>query len=686
MANNIQTVYQRLEKMFGSNGYGQPTDYTKKVNSYGVNGNNVIFRTKDKEEYEKKKLELRQQHKMSRMWKKASYDIANNSLAGLTDVKLMYRDADLMDGFPEIGAALDIYMEEACFMPNNGMLVNVSSKSERIKSILQDLLVNRLSINTVLPMVCRSTCKYGNTFMLLNFSTDNGIIGWKQLPVYEMERYENGMSNPYMAGFSASARNDMDVDDSTKFVWVGSSEYTPYRNWQIAHFRMLYDSIYLPYGVSILNKARRHFRMLSMMEDMMLLYRLERSVERRVFKINVGAIDEQDVPAYMDQIANEFKRTPIVDPMTGQLDLRKSILNVMDDFFIPVRDDSAPNPIETLQAAQNMSALDDIKYVQNKVFTALRVPKPFLNFEETAGEGKNLSLLDVRFTRTVNRVQNMMLMELNKICMEHLMLLGFTDDLTNFTLTMNNPSSQAEMMEIENMAKKVQTAKDAISDAGNGIPLFSVTRAWKEIMGWSEKEIEDNLEELRLEKALSAELENTAMIIKRTGLFDPVDNIYGEPGADYQQMQQGGPDDEMGGAPGGGFGGGFDMGGGDLDLGGMPEEGDMAGAEGEMGMDAAADEEAGLSGDNGGGESDFGGPVENLMTRKLKNLITEQQTLQNKLLDKSKKYTELLKAKRNEKALEEEKKMAAIPLFDKTFMVNEELNSIFHKLNQPPTN
>ena len=145
--------------------------------------------------------------------------------------------------------------------------------------------------------------------------------------------------------------------------------------------------------------------------------------------------------------------------MTGQIDLRKNILSVDQDIFIPVRDENAPTPIDTLSAAQNMTALDDIKFVQNKVFTALRIPKSFLNFEEAAGEGKNLALMDIRFTRTVNRIQQAFLMELTKVASIHLFLLGFNDELNNFTLSMNNPSTQAEGLEIENMQKRLEEIK-----------------------------------------------------------------------------------------------------------------------------------------------------------------------------------------------------------------------------------
>ena len=678
------TIFQKLTNILSNSNELQTT--VKKVNSYGLDSSDILFRTTNKDEYENKLIQLKQQHLLAKQWKKANYELTNKSLAGLNEVKMMYRDADLMDCFPEIGAALDIISEEADFIPKNGYLVNVTSKSERVKSILQDLLVNRLQINVMLPMICRSMCKYGNTFMLLDINDENGVVNWRQLPVYEMERYENGMENPYANAYVNLNNIDLNKTDSTKFVWVGQTEYIPYRNWQIAHFRLLYDSLLLPYGVSFLQKARRHWRMLSMMEDMMLIYRLERSIERRVFKINVGTIDDADVPAYVEEIANNFKRTPIIDPMTGQLDLKKNILNVSEDFFIPVRDDNASNPIDTLQGAQNMTAMDDIKFVQNKVCTALRIPKTYLNFEETTGDGKNLSLLDVRFVRTVNRIQQALLMELNKICIIHLYLLGFVDELTNFNLTMNNPSSQAEMLELENMAKKVTTAKDAISDAGNGIQLMSWTRACKEIMGWSDKEIEENLQEIRLEKALAAELEKTSQIIKRTNIFDKIDNIYGEAGAEYSEAP---PEEE--GEGGGMSGGGGDFGGGgaaigseDFDFGDEEGEGEETGAEGEMDMSAAADEigggEEGIGGETGNTEGEPQSIGDSFMRSLLKNVINEQREVQKDIVSKGKKYTKNLAERRKKYYQNKNRINENVPIYQKNFLINEDLNSMIKQL------
>ena len=596
MAKKKNTVFQALDKAITGNWKSPAEPIVPHVNTYDLSGsdNKILYRTNDKEDYLQKKLELQQDKFLKERWVKANVNLSVSAYAGLNNIKLMYRDADLMDAFPEIGAALDIVSEESTIVNDKGMVVNVYSKSDRIRSILEDLFVNRLNIQLTGQMIIRAMCKYGNQFMLLDIDHKNGVKGWKQMPVFNVERLENGILNPYGAGMSIAV-NGADIKDSdmsTQFIWIDDNQaQIPFRDWQVAHFRLLTNSLYLPYGVSYLNAARRHWRMLSLMEDMMLIYRLERSIERRVYKIFVGAIDDADVPAYIEQIANEFKRTPIIDPITGQVDLRKNILSVDQDIFIPVRDENAPTPIDTLSAAQNMTALDDIKFVQNKVLTALRIPRSFLNFDEATGEGKNLALMDIRFTRTVNRIQQAFLMELTKVATIHLFLLGFDDELTNFTLSMNNPSTQAEQLEIENMQKKIDAVRDAVSDPGNGLPVMSQTRALKQIMKWSDKEIKENLEEIRLEKGISAELEKTAQIIKKTGIFDTVDRIYGEPGAEYMDDQQGGMPGQ-GGA--GGMGGVGSMGappppptdfGSEMDSLGTPgadENGDINGQEGSM--------------------------------------------------------------------------------------------------------
>ena len=624
MADRGETVFQRLDTaIFGKS---IPPEL---VNTPGMRGvpDQVLFSTNSKQEYEQKLTQYKQQKLLSHQWIKAGADNAMESMSNITPVKLMYRDADLMDGSPEIGKALDITVDEVCCYNSDGEMVHIYSKSKRVKSVLEDLFENRLMIHVTLPMIVRSMLKYGNEFQLLNITLNDGILGWRELPVYEMERYENGYG-PYSSQFVPTDTSTMKQDEIT-YVRVGSNEGLPYKSWQIAHFRLLYDSFFLPYGCSLLHKARRAWRMWSMMEDAMLIYRLDKSVERRVFKIFVGAINDQDVQAYVQDIANNFKRTPIIDPQTGQVDLRKGFSDVSSDFFIPVRTENASNPIEILQSGQYSTAMDDIDYMQNKIFAGLGIPKTFLNFQEAQGKGQNLSIMDIRFCRMVNRIQQFVLMELNKIAMIHLYLLGFGDEITNFSLSMNNPSIQIESLELDEWTKRIQLVATALADPGNGIQILSLHYCLKKFMKMSDSEIRDMLNEIRLEKAMAAELASTQAIIKKTGIFDTVDRIYGDFDAlnsDTPPQPQGEDEEGLGGGGGGGALGG--LGGGLDDLGepGGDESTDLSGDDMEMDMSEAPDA------DNGGpNESKYGN----------KPLITEAGR-KNKVKSFTERYLDLL--------------------------------------------
>jgi hypothetical protein len=200
---------------------------------------------------------------------------------------------------------------------------------------------------------------------------------------------------------------------------------------------------------------------------------------------------------------------------------------VDQDYFIPVRDPAAPDPITTLPGATNLSEIADIEYIQKKLLTALRVPKAFLGFEEVVGDGKNLALQDIRFARTINRIQKSMLAELNKIAIVHLLLLGFEDELSNFTIGLTNPSTQADLLKIDVWKEKVLLYKDLVSDPGNGIQATSSTWAKKHIFGWSDEEVRLDLQQQRVERAVGEELKATPTVITKTGLFDNIDKLYG---------------------------------------------------------------------------------------------------------------------------------------------------------------
>lgn len=644
MASNNKTIFQRLGTVLrGHSGNNDALERAGMLNSRP--SEDILFQTTDKAAYEKELRMLAQEKLLAMQWIKAGMDSSEKRIQARSEMHMLYFDCDLMDADSEIHAALDIMSEEACTVGSTGKILNVTSSSDRIKSILEDLFVNRLSINTTLPMVTRGMCKYGNDYMLLNINSSEGILGWRELPVAQMERLENGMTNPYTTTTTASAMSGTNPND-VNFIWVGKNEKIPYKNWQVAHFRLLSNSFYLPYGMSVLHGARRAWKMMTMMEDMMLIYRLERSIERRIFKIYVGNLDQADIPAYVNQIANNFKRASVIDPMTGQIDLRKRFMDVSEDYFIPVRTENAPTPIESLPAAQNLTSMDDIDYMKNKVLAALRVPKSFLNFQEAQGKGQNLSIMDIRFSRMINKIQQALLMTLNQIAITHLYLLGFTDDLTNFTLSMNNPSSQIESMELENLQKRVQIAQTALQDPGNGIPIYSLHRTLREVMKMSDKEIADNLNEIRLEKGLVSELEKTPQIIKRTGIFDPVDNIYGEAGAEYSEGGgEGEGGDGLGGGGGGGFGGGGADFGSDLDSLGEPggdEMGDIGGEAESVDMSAAPAADGGMAMES-----------IKLNGRKLLTEVKHHNITEHKRVD----------------------------IYNKNFFINEELNKLISELN-----
>jgi hypothetical protein len=287
-------------------------------------------------------------------------------------------------------------------------------------------------------------------------------------------------------------------------------------------------------------------------------------------------MDDKDIEAYVQRVASKFKRDQISDPRNGQVDMRYNQMSVDQDYFIPVRDPAAPSPIDTLPGATNLGEIADIEYIQKKLLAALRIPKAFLGFEEVVGEGKSLALMDIRFARTINRIQKSIIQELNKIALVHLYLLGLEDELNNFTLGLTNPSAQSDLLRIEQWKEKVTLYKDATSDQSQmGILPVSHTWAKKNILGMSDAEVLLDLQQQRLERAVGFELMNTSqLIIKRSGIFDNVDAKYGISEEEREKVEAGAAGAE--GAEGGmGEMGGMDMGGG----GAAPAEAPAAGGE-----------------------------------------------------------------------------------------------------------
>jgi hypothetical protein len=824
MANQNLTTYQRLTKVFGFPGKLEPIE-TPSFNF----SRDELLRTTSKDEYDKSLLQQQQSKYISDKWAKIDKHTYNQSVYNEPNRLASYYDFEGMEMTPEISAALDIFSDESCQLSEKGEILTIFSESPRVKSILNDLFINVLDINTNLPMWTRGMCKYGDDFIYLKINEKEGIIGCQQLPNIEIERVEGGSN-------SSERRVEDDLNTrELRFRWKNRD--IEFQSWEIGHFRLLGDDRKLPYGTSILDKIRRIWKQLILAEDAMLIYRTSRAPERRVFKVFVGNMDDKDIEAYVQRVANKFKRQQIQDPRNGQVDARYNQMSVESDFFVPVRDPNQSSPIETLAGAcisldteiplldgrtlklndiieewdkgnrdlwvysadpktgavapgmvtwagitrkntdvlkitldngeelittpdhkfvhrtngfveaqnlvvgdslmpfytqqkkvnpksskyeqiwdnekqkwvfthrmvanfmknynthnemlfkekyineskltihhkninrydnspsnlyfmnnkdhydsikggivlknllnnnsklislwkerlsinsksmwnkllidkknklynhkivsielhhskmdtgtitvdgneqyidyhtfatksgvfiknSNLGEIGDIEYIQKKMLAGLRVPKAFLGFEEVVGDGKSLALMDIRFARAISRVQRSLIQELNKIALIHLYILGLEDELYNFTLGLTNPSSQSELLKIEQWKEKITLYKDATSDQSQlGILPVSHTWAKKNILGMSETEVLLDLEQQRLERAIGFELINTQKIIPRSGVFDNVDRKYGISEEEREEAKTEDGGGEMGGAE---MGGGAEMAGGEM--------------------------------------------------------------------------------------------------------------------------
>jgi hypothetical protein len=523
MANQDLTVFQKLTKIFGfqNSGAQNPPSFNF--------SREELLKTDDPVEFEKAKLQAQQSQFLFDKWAKLDNSLYNQSVYYEPNRLSAYYDFESMEFTPEISAALDIYSEESTTISEKGTILSVYSESTRVKNILTDLFENRLDINTNLQMWARNLCKYGDNFIYLKSDPEKGVIGCQQLPNIEIERWEGAQTRTPSQGEIKMPIREL------RFSWKNKD--MEFQSWEVAHFRLLGDDRKLPYGTSMLDKVRRIWKQLLLAEDAMLIYRTSRAPERRVFKVFVGNMDDKDIEAYVQRVASKFKRDTVVDQRNGQVDMRYNQMAIDQDYFIPVRDPAAPSPIETLAGAQNLGEIADIEYIQKKLLAALRIPKAFLGFEEVVGDGKNLALMDIRFARTINRVQKSLIQELNKIALIHLYLLGLEDELENFTLGLTNPSSQADLLKIEQWKEKVTLYKDATSDQSQvGILPVSHTWAKKNILGMSDNEVILDLQQQRLERAMGTELTNTAKIIPRSGVFDEVDSKYGIPEEERQKI------------------------------------------------------------------------------------------------------------------------------------------------------
>ena len=363
----------------------------------------------------------------------------------------LFRDYDMMDNDPIISSVMDIYADESTVKDEFGQILSIRSKNQQIQDILHNLFYDILNVEFNLWPWVRNMAKYGDFFLFLDIDEKYGIVNVIPLSVYETIRVEGtDPGNPFSVKFKIE--ND--------FLALGKKEFD---NYEIAHFRLLSDTNFLPYGKSMIEGGRRVWKQLQLMEDAMLIHRIMRAPDKRKVLVDIGNIPANEIDTHMQRIIDRMKKTPLVDPKTGDYNLRYNMMNITEDFYLPVRGKDSGTDIQNLPGLQ-FNAIEDIEYLRNKLMAAFKVPKSFLGYEEDNSGKASLAAQDVRFARTIERVQRIMVSELTKIAIIHLYVQGFTDeDLVDFELEMTNPSVIYEQEKINLWKEKIGLANDIAS-------------------------------------------------------------------------------------------------------------------------------------------------------------------------------------------------------------------------------
>ena len=358
----------------------------------------------------------------------------------------VFRDYDAMDNDPILASALDIYADESTLKNEFGDTLMVHSDNEKVQDILNNLFYDILNVEFNLWPWVRNMCKYGDFFLGLEVAEGKGIVNVTPHSVYNTERLE---------------RTDPTNPNSVKFkITEDPNGKEEYENFEIAHFRLLADTNWLPYGKSMIENGRRLWKQLSLMEDAMLIHRIMRAPEKRVFKIDIGNIPPTEVDNYMQRIINKMKKVPFVDKNTGDYNLKYNMQNLTEDFYLPVRGGDSGTSIDNL-AGMEYTSIEDIDYLKNKMFAALKIPRAYLGYEENVNGKATLAAEDVRFARTIERIQRTVVSELSKIAIVHLYAQGIQDsEMTNFSLSLVNPSTIYEQEKVNLWSEKVRLAQD----------------------------------------------------------------------------------------------------------------------------------------------------------------------------------------------------------------------------------
>lgn len=410
-----------------------------------------------------------------------TYSVITANSYNLSERLMRYQDFQEMEYTAEIAAAMDIYADETVAQDDKGRVLHVYSDDEKIRDILEDLFYNIINVEFNLRSWARNLVKYGDFFLYNDVSPTQGVIHAFPIPVNEIEREEN---------------YDREDPFAVRYRWSTLGNRT-LENWEVTHFRLLGNDMFLPYGSSLIEPARRIWRQLILLEDAMLVYRIVRAPERRVFYIDVANIPPENVPMYVEEQRKNLRSSQVIDRTTGRVDLRYNPLSVEDDYFIAVRGGESGTKIDTLSGGQNAASVEDVQYMQKKLFAALKVPRAYLGYDEMLSSKATLAQEDIRFSRTIAVIQKTLIAELSKLAIIHLYSHGYDgEDLQNFTLRLSNPSTIAQQQKLELWKSKFEIG--AALPEGMGSRRF----VQREIWGLNDEEI-DEMNDQRLKEKIT---------------------------------------------------------------------------------------------------------------------------------------------------------------------------------------
>lgn len=458
------TLFTKLKRLFSTD-----------VIVRNVGGKKLKIVDTDEIQYSTDRNSLRDRYNRLRS---STYNLHNRDMSlSYQSARLeLFRDYDVMDMDPILGSALDIYSDE-CLVPNEfGRILQIRSSDDNIKQILENLFYDILNVEFNLWSWTRNLCKYGDFFLKLELSPEYGVYVARPLSAYEVTRVEG--TDPTNINY-------------VKFQHDGLGGGSTYESFEIAHFRLISDSNFMPYGKSMIEPARRVWKQLSLMEDAMLIHRIMRAPEKRMFYIDVGNIPPSEIDGYVQKMINNTKKVPYIDEKTGDYNLRFNLNNMVEDFYLPVRGSDSGTRIDTLPG-MDFTGIEDLEYVRNKMMAALKIPKAFLGYEEGLSGKATLAAEDVRFSRTIGRLQRIIVSELTKIAIVHLYIQGYQDaSLVDFELELNNPSTIFEQEKLAIWQDKLNVAKDMMDSK-----LFSKSWIYHYIWDMTENEIKDIEEEV----------------------------------------------------------------------------------------------------------------------------------------------------------------------------------------------